>query len=409
MQDDFYLRFEEHFRGSKETIKQRLAVYLPAIETIMALYPDKPALDIGCGRGEWLELLKEQGYHAKGVDLNTSMVAACQEMGFDVVHQDALAYLKQQEQQTFNVISGFHIAEHLPFEQLFELIQIAKEKLVPGGLLILETPNPESIQVGSCSFYLDPTHKHPLPPDLMEFIAKDLDYHKIVIKRLNGQQKPDQNTPLEQQVSWALTAYPDYSLIAQTEPIKAHQTLFDTLEQYQTQVFNQQRELDTILQAAKDELQAAKEEAHKWWLEAEKLRVENERLHTIEIQFNAMLQSTSWRITRPIRRFADHYKNYKEKQQKKKKNQSDDLAVSKKLARKIILIGLKSPFLKKIASSIVNYSPELRQKLVSIAFNIRSENTIHDTSLIKLNTSEQLISKRAQEIYTDLTNTRHFR
>lgn len=401
MQDDFYLRFEEHFRGSKETIKQRLEVYLPAIETIMALYPDKPALDIGCGRGEWLELLKEQGYHAKGVDLNASMVAACQEMGFDVAHQDALAYLKQQKQQAFTVISGFHIAEHLPFEQLFELIQIAKEKLVPGGLLILETPNPESIQVGSCSFYLDPTHKHPLPPDLMEFVAKELAYHKIVIKRLNGQQKPDQNTPLEQQVSWALTAYPDYSLIAQTKPIKAHQALFDTLEQFQTQAFDQQRELDAILQAAK-------EEAHKWWLEAERLRTENERLQTIEHQFDAMLQSTSWRITRPIRRFADHYKNYKEKQQKKKENKLGDLAISKKLAKKMILIVLKTPFLKKIAASVVNHSPKLRQKLESIAFNTLSENTVHDTSLIKLNTSEQLISKRAQEIYTDLTNTSHF-
>jgi len=167
MKMDFYRAFEEKHRGPRELIKSRLQAYLPFITAIKNIYPQPKAIDLGCGRGEWLELLGEHGFDAQGVDLDDGMLKACREIGLNVHTGDAVSFLKNLPNDSQAIISGFHVAEHIPFDDLKILVEEALRSLKPAGLLILETPNPENIVVGTSSFYVDPTHIRPLPPLLL--------------------------------------------------------------------------------------------------------------------------------------------------------------------------------------------------------------------------------------------------
>jgi 2-polyprenyl-3-methyl-5-hydroxy-6-metoxy-1,4-benzoquinol methylase len=183
--DNFYIEFEDKFRGSREEIKQRLEIYLPYIEKLPFKKEEFKALDVGCGRGEWLELLKEQGYNAQGIDLNRIMVAKSQELGLDVKKADVIEYLKLLEDESLSVITGFHIIEHLPFEILMKMFEESYRVLKKGGMVIFETPNPENLIVGACNFYTDPTHRNPLVPQTSQFLLKSCGFEKCDIQRFN--------------------------------------------------------------------------------------------------------------------------------------------------------------------------------------------------------------------------------
>jgi len=118
MNDEFYVRFEDRFRGSREVVKDRIKVYLPIIEPLLKIYPDIPAIDLGCGRGEWIELLQENGWLVKGIDTNLSMVKICQSHGLPALQTDAIEYLRSLNDISVSVVSGFHIAAHLTPELL---------------------------------------------------------------------------------------------------------------------------------------------------------------------------------------------------------------------------------------------------------------------------------------------------
>jgi O-antigen chain-terminating methyltransferase len=170
--DTLYVSLENQFRGTSEDIKKKLKVYLPYIKKTNAGSKDLPVLDIGCGRGEWLDLLKEESLHARGVDKNSIHVKLCQGRGLDVVEEDILRYLKKLGDKSIGAVTGFHIIEHLPFGALIELLDETVRVLSPGGIAIYETPNPQNILVGSCNFYLDPTHRKPLVSQTMKFLAE---------------------------------------------------------------------------------------------------------------------------------------------------------------------------------------------------------------------------------------------
>ncbi len=170
--DELYLQFEDRFRGSRADIKQRQRVYLPRLRERGLGTADRPVLDIGAGRGEFLELLRDEGLVARGVDLNGAMVAACVEAGLDCVEGDALGYLAAQPAGSLGAVTGFHIVEHIPFKLVVRLLDEAVRVLVPGGLVIFETPNPANILTASRYFYLDPTHRNPLPGEMMAMIAE---------------------------------------------------------------------------------------------------------------------------------------------------------------------------------------------------------------------------------------------
>jgi O-antigen chain-terminating methyltransferase len=215
MASPFYKAFEDLHRGSRELIKTRLAVYLPFIEKVRSIYPETEVLDLGCGRGEWLELLQDQGFIASGVDQDDDMLAVCRSQGLKVITGDALAYLQTQASESKGVISGFHLAEHISFDDLQSLITESLRVLKPAGLLILETPNPENLVVGSSSFYLDPTHQRPLPSELLSFLATHLGFARAKILGLQ-ESIPLRSKNAPTSLFAVLSGVsPDYAVIAQ--------------------------------------------------------------------------------------------------------------------------------------------------------------------------------------------------
>jgi len=183
--DSFYVFLEENFRGEKEDIKKRFKVYLPVIKEAKVGSSKSIILDIGCGRGEWLELLKENGFYAKGLDLNEVMVRICKERKLDVVEGEALSFLESVTENSIGAVTGFHIIEHYPFNYLIKLVDEVLRVLKPGGVAIFETPNPNNVLVGSCSFYLDPTHLKPLPSSLVKLVLESRGFSNIEIINLN--------------------------------------------------------------------------------------------------------------------------------------------------------------------------------------------------------------------------------
>lgn len=185
MLDAFYVAFEDQFRGTREDIKNRVSVYLTTVREAGAGTPEAPILDLGCGRGEWLELLKEQGLLARGLDLNRVMVAQCVETGLSVQEAEAIAYLRSLPAKSLGAVTGFHIIEHIPFRRLIDLFDEALRVLKPGGVIIFETPNPENLVVGACNFYYDPTHLNPLPPSTVRFVSEVRGFVRPEVKFLH--------------------------------------------------------------------------------------------------------------------------------------------------------------------------------------------------------------------------------
>lgn len=210
---NFYRAFEDLHRGSRELIQSRQTVYLPFAQAAARLHPDAPLTDLGCGRGEWLELLTRHGLAAQGVDLDEGMLEACRERGLKVERGDAIEFLHRLPPDSQAVVSAFHVAEHLPFDVLQELVSQSLRVLRPGGLLILETPNPENIAVGTSGFYMDPTHERPLPPDLLAFVPQFAGFARVKTLRLNEGVSLHTRAPVNLADVLA-GASPDYAVIA---------------------------------------------------------------------------------------------------------------------------------------------------------------------------------------------------
>lgn len=196
--EGFYVAFEDRFRGTREDIKGRLSVYLPLVAAAAAGGADAPILDVGCGRGEWLELLRDHALAASGVDTNDVAVAGCRARGLPVESGDGVEHLRARASGSLGAVTAIHVIEHLPFERVLALFDESKRVLRSGGVAIFETPNPENLVVGACNFYYDPTHERPLPPEPLRFILESRGFDRVEIMRLH----PDDAAP-------ALDARPD--------------------------------------------------------------------------------------------------------------------------------------------------------------------------------------------------------
>lgn len=180
--DELYLAFEDAFRGPGLTVQRRMEMYLPGIGEVISLVappnaaPGFPAgcrvADLGCGRGEFLELLARSGIPAMGVDSNRFMVQNAAEKGLHVQQADLFVFLDALPAECLAVVSAFHVVEHLPFERQLLLIDQARRVLAPGGLLLLETPNPCNLLASAVDFHRDPTHLRPIHPDTLLFLAR---------------------------------------------------------------------------------------------------------------------------------------------------------------------------------------------------------------------------------------------
>lgn len=221
--DPLYVAFEERFRGSQELIRERVTPYLEVLREAQVGTLATPVLDIGCGRGDWLDVMREDGFQARGVDTNALFVQLCRGKGLDVVHADALQHLRGLPDASLGGVSGLHIAEHLPFETLIALLDEIRRVLCIGGVLVLETPNPENLQVAALNFYMDPTHRNPLPPEALRWLVEARGFERVRIERLTLAREMAVPAPVDetsaglQAINFVLDqmrAAPDYAIVA---------------------------------------------------------------------------------------------------------------------------------------------------------------------------------------------------
>jgi O-antigen chain-terminating methyltransferase len=172
--------FAERFRGSEDYVKAGQQVYVPYFAGRARV------LDLGCGRGEFLELLRAAGVDARGIDLSAESVARCKAKGLDAEEADLFGYLASQPEASLGGIFCAQVVEHLPPERLPELIQLAARGLEPGGVIAIETPNPECLAIFATHFYLDPTHTRPVPYALLVFYLEEFGVGNIEVKRLSA-------------------------------------------------------------------------------------------------------------------------------------------------------------------------------------------------------------------------------
>jgi SAM-dependent methyltransferase len=170
-----YLHFENLYRGGEEAIKWKQKNYLPYFKD------REPVVDIGCGRGEFLELLKEAGIRASGVDTNQEMVRHCRDKGLEAIPGDGLLYLKGLSDQSVGGIFLSQVIEHLGPEALRELVRVCFAKLRPDGILLAETINPQCLSTFSGAFYLDLSHKNPIHPEAARYLWESLGFRQVSI------------------------------------------------------------------------------------------------------------------------------------------------------------------------------------------------------------------------------------
>ena len=170
-----YTRFEERFRGDEAFVAKSLEFYRPYFAGAGRV------LDLGCGRGEFLELLAADGLHVQGVDLDVEALAACREKGLDVVESDLFEFLRNQPENGCGGILCAHVVEHLPPHRLPELMDLAWRALRPDGVFALETPNPGCLAIFAGDFYLDPTHQKPVPSAQLDFHLREAGFGRIEV------------------------------------------------------------------------------------------------------------------------------------------------------------------------------------------------------------------------------------
>ena len=211
--DHLYASFEDQFRGSREQILERLQVYVPFLK---ASAITGSVLDIGCGRGEWLQLLQGEGIEVRGVDRNRVFIEDCLNAGLNVVEEDALSYLRSLPDNALEAVTAFHFVEHVPFETLIKVVDEIRRVLKPGGLCIVETPNPENFMVGSCTFYTDPTHRNPIPSQTLKFLLESRGLVTVEVLKLRpwAEAKLTGDDELTKRFNEYFYSAPDYGIVA---------------------------------------------------------------------------------------------------------------------------------------------------------------------------------------------------
>ena len=423
----FYRAFEERYRGSRADIMQRLREYEPFVQPYTLNENQTPrALDIGCGRGEWLELLQSQGFEVQGIDLDAGMLAACHERNLPAIQGDGLAYVAAQADNSWTLLSAFHVVEHIPFEAVIQLAQDALRVLEPGGLILFETPNPDNLLVASRDFYLDPSHQKPIPANLLAFVLEYVGFERVKVVCLN--ENPSLHKAEAELGVWEVIsgASPDYAVVAQKsgglQLERALDTAFEAAygidlltltlrydqqqrqrlielhqhnEYVQTQIkelnehvihlqqqaqaqhqhneavqgqltvqhqYNEaiqmqlqqhaqvtQHEIEQLKQALNQQLEQANANAHQWFLHAQGQ----------EQIAQSVLQSKSWKITKPLRQGMHVLRH---------SGQKSKSGIKKVLKRAMLLVLVRPTLRNKLNQQLQKY-PRLYARLLRFAHN----------------------------------------
>jgi len=304
MTADLYRAFEERYRGSRDLIKSRLRAYLPFVRPLAELYAGAPTADLGCGRGEWLELMTEIGFQPRGVDLDSGMLQSCIDQGLSAEQGDAIAYLATLADESQAVVSAFHVVEHISFDELRTVVSEGLRVLKPGGLLLLETPNPENIRVATKDFYLDPTHQRPIPPELLSFVPQHCGFERVKILRLQESEVLRRNAKISLRDVLGSVS-PDYAVVAQKSGGTAARAAVDPAFEleyglsFDTLVDMYQRGLEEEARQSQAYARQSQEDARQTQLLVQQTAAQ---VRQLESALQAVLVSRSWKITAPLRK-----------------------------------------------------------------------------------------------------------
>ena len=211
--DKLEAAFIDKMRSAPEVVKEELRPYLASLKDAGVT---EAILDLGSGRGEWLELLREEGLSARGVESNHALAAAGRRRGLEVIDQEAIEYLYKLPNSSLSAVTGFHVIEHLDFDALLELLLEVQRVLKPGGIVIFETPNPKNLVVGACNFYADPTHHKPLFPETLQMLLDSVGFERVRLEYKHPVEGSpfDNSKPGSQELHTWLFGPRDYAAVA---------------------------------------------------------------------------------------------------------------------------------------------------------------------------------------------------
>ncbi|WP_053063983.1 class I SAM-dependent methyltransferase [Caballeronia mineralivorans] len=319
--DNFYSALEDRFRGSRQVIKERQSLYLPLVDAL-SLRVRKKVLDVGCGRSEWLELLEERGIESEGLDMNEEFVTQARQAGLDVSKADVMEHLRQQPDQSYGLVSAFHVVEHLGFENLLLFLREAHRVIDDDGALLLETPNPANLLVGACTFYLDPTHERPLPSALLGFAAEFAGFARVVVLPVNRaflqnnlEFVPDELPGADvinkvvSSIDQNFMQAPDYAVIAFKKAGNELAAIAESLTLHSPLPVSAKgmEEVNALLAQRRDQEAVNALLAHRCDQEAELRAVHlsviaaEDRARRSQEHVIALLSSSSWRLSSPVR------------------------------------------------------------------------------------------------------------
>jgi len=245
MESDFYLEFENKFRGNRQNIINKLSIYDSLIDLFISNNTEISLLDIGCGRGEWLQRWNKKIPNSIGIEQNQNMINLCKSLGLNIIEGEAIEILSSLESSSISLITIFHMIEHIESQNLTLLIEECNRVLKEDGILIMETPSIDNLLVSSKLFYIDSTHINHINPDRIIFDIECAGFTKANYYYING-------GPLENAASLKLTRI--LNGVAQDLSIIACKS--NAISDY---IFNNNLEWESNLSQAPTTLEAAKD------------------------------------------------------------------------------------------------------------------------------------------------------
>ncbi len=312
------------YKGSRRFIRNRLSMYLPLLQQLKKSYADAPVLDIESKRGIWLEMLKENGINSRGTETNKAMLHICEEYGLDITSQDGMELLQEQTDESLLAVSAFNMIENASLGELSKFVSEALRALKPGGILILETPAYYSVKTNPEKFYTDSEQAHSKAKLLLSFLEKEHgSARKIVLKFQEPSIELDR---LLSSIEFTIEGVgPDCALLVQKD---APSTLpdiryFAEFEAGSVSLLDMSKKFESWAEGIQAEINkvdsiARKAQQDHYTLQINGLpafssKIKNtendynallprlEKLERIHAEYHSMLESSSWKVTKPFR------------------------------------------------------------------------------------------------------------
>ena len=311
MDEKFYLRFENLHRGDSKTLLDKFRVYEPIISLICCEGNNPKFLDIGCGNGEFLTFISSFGGDVVGVEKNSAYLTG-KNNKILLEYSDALTWLKQQDDSSFDFVSAIHVIEHLEFSYLYEMVGEIKRVLKESGIILFETPNPDNVTVATKNFYTDPTHLRLIPSRLLSFVVEDHGFSVVHKWGVNESPHIEKSTNIYDVIGGASPDYTMFGLVNENafggklEDLlrspkgRSTKEMCDFFEaRYQNDYSIISKELKKINDKIFEQNCYYRDQIFEVSNEIIRLR------HSFESELSSIYKSKSWKITAPLRFIAN--------------------------------------------------------------------------------------------------------